>query len=153
MAASIQAAVPHISASILPVGEYCLPTQLNQEIDCVLRTEARKTRYSLCQDDGHGIIKDTLPKQQGAQIKIHTQVWQKPKNWDLEKTKQLNYFSCHGFGNNMNKNIHTKKSLCQWFNKGKENTKQIIIPFSIKLAEYEIHKDIIADIILLFIFS
>lgn len=60
----------------MPFGEVWAPTQLNLEIDCILRAwRNTKAKYSLCQDDGNGIIQDTLAKQQHVQIQVHTQIW------------------------------------------------------------------------------
>lgn len=70
---------PHTSTLITPNGEDWAPTQLSLEIYCIPKSKARN---SLCQDNGHGIIQDTLAKQQGVQIQVHTQLWQKTKYWN-----------------------------------------------------------------------
>lgn len=63
----------------MPNGKDWAPTQLNLEIYCNPDPTARN---SLCQDDGHGIIQDTLAKQQGVQIQVHTQLWQQANDWN-----------------------------------------------------------------------
>lgn len=66
------------SAAVMPDGEIWAPTQLNHGMYRMkkypegLSKIIMKIRYSLCQDNGHCIIKDTLAKQQRVEIQIHT---------------------------------------------------------------------------------